>query len=161
MPTRIPNLHIPILILLVKIISHLIRNKHIFFSIHILIDHRIAHRDFARWQLSSIRFERFEFRVLHVVHVFTEMLDALHDGLALDFLLWLNVCGARGFVVHFVGDEGEFVGALEEDVEGGFEFEHGFEDRATSEDVETETGARECYGEAADVAEVADAAGAD
>jgi hypothetical protein len=161
MPTRIPNLHIPILILLVKIISHLIRNKHIFFSIHILIDHRIAHRDFARWQLSSIRFERFEFRVLHVVHVFTEMLDALHDGLALDFLLWLNVCGARGFVVHFVGDEGEFVGTLEEYVEGGLEFENGFEDGAAAEDVETQTGAGERHGEAADVTEVADAARAD
>jgi hypothetical protein len=161
MPPRIPNLHISILILLIKIIGHFIRNKHIFLTIHIFIDHRVAHRDFARWQLSSIRFECFEFRVLHVVHVFTEMFDALHDGLALDFLLWVNVCGARGFVVHFVGDEGEFVGALEQYVEGGLEFENRFEDGAAAEDVETETGARECDGKAADVAEVTDAAGPD
>jgi hypothetical protein len=161
MPPRIPNLDITILLIFIKIIGHFIRNKHIFLTIHILIDHRIAHRDFARGQLSTIRFERFEFRVLHVVHVFAEMLNALHDGLALDFLLWLNVCGARGFVVHFVGDEGEFVGALEEYVEGGFEFENGFEDGAAAKDVETQTGAGERDGKAADVAEVADAASAD
>jgi hypothetical protein len=37
--------------------------------------------------------------------------------------------------VHFVGYEGELVGPLEEDVEGGFELEDGFEDGAAAEDV--------------------------
>jgi hypothetical protein len=45
---------------------------------------------------------------------------------------------------------------LEEDVKRGFELEDGFEDGAAAEDVETETGTRESYGEAADGAEVAD-----
>jgi hypothetical protein len=89
------------------------------------------------------------------------MLYALHDSFTLNFLVRLYVGRARGFVVHFVCDESEFVGALEEDVEGGFEFEDGFKDGAAAEDVETETGTGEGNGEAADVAEVADAAGAD
>lgn len=65
------------------------------------------------------------------------------------------------FAEHFVGDEGELVGALEEDVKGGFELEDGFEDGAAAQDVETQTRAREGDGEAPDVAEVADCAGAD
>jgi hypothetical protein len=89
------------------------------------------------------------------------MLDALHDGLAFDFGTRRSVCGARCFAVHFICDEGEFVGALEEDVEGGFKLENGFEDGAAAKDIETQTGAGERNGEAADVAEVADAAGAD
>jgi hypothetical protein len=63
--------------------------------------------------------------------------------------------------VHFVGDEGEFVGTLEQDVEGGFELEDRFEDGAAAEDVETETGTGECDGETADVAQVPDGARAD
>jgi len=37
---------------------------------------------------------------------------------------------------HLPSDELEIVGAGEEDVEGGFELEDGFEDGAAAEDVE-------------------------
>jgi hypothetical protein len=86
------------------------------------------------------------------------MFNTLHCGFAFDFR---GIGGPRCLAVHLVGDKGELVGTLEQDVESGFELEDGFEDRAPAEDVEAETGAGEGDGEAADVAEVTDAAGAD
>ena len=130
-------------------IHFLLRNKHILLPIFIITRTiSILHLNFPRRQLSAIRLQSFKLRTLHVEDVFTQMLHALHDGFAFDVV----GCGcAGGFAVHFVGDEGEFVGALEQDVEGGFELEDGFEDGASAENVETQTGARECDGQAANV----------
>jgi hypothetical protein len=87
------------------------------------------------------------------------MLNALHHRYTI--LVWclrnLPLCLAE----HFIGNQGEAVLFGEQNVKGRFELEAGFEDCAAAEDVQTEASAGEGDGEAADVAEVADRAGAD
>jgi hypothetical protein len=62
------------------------------------------------------------------------MFDALHGS---DLGVWRRRGDAAlSLVVHFASDEGELVWFGEEDVEGWFELEAGFEDGATAEDVE-------------------------
>jgi len=153
-----------LLILIIKILVHLLRNKNILRPIIILIlilapTIRLPHRNIPRRHNPAIRLHSLDLRLGHLIHVLAQMFYILHLGFALyrRSLLGRSLC----FTEHFVGDEGELVGALEEDVEGGFELEDGFEDGAAAEDVEAQTGAREGDGEAPDVAEVADCAGAD
>jgi hypothetical protein len=123
------------LLLPIIIVLRFIRNKHILLAILaiiLVIIPTIHHLNLPRRQLSAIRLHRLKLRILHIKHVFTQMLHALHNRLAIDLLAH---SGARRFAVHFVGYEGELVGPLEEDVEGGFELEDGFEDGAAAEDV--------------------------
>jgi hypothetical protein len=134
MPAAALDLHLLILLIF---IARFFRNKHILLPIILIIlvlipNPTIYHLDLPRRQLSAIRLHRLELRILHIEHVLAQMLHALHDRLALNFLAH---SGTRRFAVHFVGYERELVGPLEEDVEGGFELEDGFEDRATTEDV--------------------------
>jgi hypothetical protein len=85
------------------------------------------------------------------------MLYILHLGLA----LYMQRQRPSRLTEHLVGDERELVCFLQENVERGFELENGFEDGAAAQDVQTEAGAGEGDGEAADVAEVADSFCAD
>lgn len=86
------------------------------------------------------------------------MLYALHNRLAFDSVL---IDGPFRLAVHFARRERQRVRFAEEYVKRWFELEAGFEDGAAAEDVEAQAGAGERDRQAADVAEVADAAGAD
>jgi hypothetical protein len=117
MPATAPNLQLLIFILLL-ILSILHHNP------ILLIPHNIPHPHFPRWQLPPIRLQRLKFRILHIIHVFAQMLYALHNRLT------LHVCRRRRacrLPEHFVRHEGERVGALEQDVEGGLKLEDGLE----------------------------------
>jgi hypothetical protein len=87
------------------------------------------------------------------------MLDAFHDRFP-SFHLRIYQSRVRRRV-KLVRDKSEFRGTFEQDVERGFELEAGLEDGGAAEDVEAEAGTGQGDGEAADVAEVADAAGSD
>ncbi|KAF7443901.1 hypothetical protein A1F99_119750 [Pyrenophora tritici-repentis] len=63
------------------------------------------------------------------------MFNILHDGLALNGRVYLFGERTLRLAEHFVCDESELVGALEQHVKGWFEFEDGFEDGAATQDV--------------------------
>jgi hypothetical protein len=132
MPPIALNIHLLVSILK-SIRLFLIRNKHILLTIIIFVLRTtcILHPYLPCRQRPTSRLQRLKFRILHIIHIFTQMLYALHDRLGLAVL----VSGPRGFSVHFIGDERQFVGALKEYVKGGFELEDGLEDGAAAEDV--------------------------
>jgi hypothetical protein len=137
---------------------HLIRisNKHDILTIDILVA-TLTHAHLTRRELPALRLERIDLGCRDAPHVLGEVLVSCHNDLAVDVGSRVRVGdGALRFAKHLVCHERELVGTREEDVEGGLELEDGFEDAAAAENVQTQPCARECDGQAAYVAQVAD-----
>jgi hypothetical protein len=116
---------------------------------------RFTHSNLSRGHNPSIRPHNLHLRLRHLIHILPQMLHILHLGFSLHSLT-LQRQQPSCLAKHLISDQGKLIGLLQEYVKSGFEFKDGFEDGAAAEDVETETGAGEGDGEAADVAEVAD-----
>jgi hypothetical protein len=157
---RLP-LHYLLIFISTKAFNLLLRNKHHLLAIHILIP-AIHHPHLPRRQLSPARLQRLDLRRRDPAHILLQMLVPGHNRLALH-LHSTNTTNIStrshwscGLAVHLARHERELIGPAEQDVECGFELEHGLEHAAAPEDVQTQAGAGECDGQAADVAEVAD-----
>lgn len=135
-----------LLIFAPEILRNFCRNKHVLRPIIVfLVIHRMACAIHARLTHLHLRrrtrhnaaicLDSFDLCFRHFIHVLTQVLYILHLGFTRDGSS-CRVDGTLRLAEHLVGDEFEFVRALEEDVEGGFELEDGFEDGAAAEDVE-------------------------
>jgi hypothetical protein len=155
MPPRILNVGLGILLLFI-----VLRNNHVLLAIlHHL--YRIAHINVSSRQLPAIPPHILHLRTLHIKHILSDMFHAFHDSFAFEYLIWLGVDRPCRLAKQLARHELQFIRAAEQYVERGFELKDGFKNGAAAENVETETCPGEGDGEASDVAEVADCAGAD
>jgi hypothetical protein len=129
-----------------------IRDKHNVLTIDILVA-TLNHAHFARRQLPTLRLERIDLGRRDAAHVLGKVLVPRHDDLAVDVDSRVRVSdGALGFAEHLSRHESQLVWTREKHVEGGLEFEDGFENTAPTENVQTQARAGQRDGQAAYVA---------
>ena len=106
----------------------------------------ISHLHLSRRQLRTGGLQVLDLSERHLVHVFAQMLDILHDRLSRDFHLDLLHSRTRDrgrgdgplrLAEHLACHERQLVGSLKEYVEGRLELEDRLEDGPAAEDVQT------------------------